>query len=80
MPSQSLACPVLLPSALVSPPAVSSSQEVNTTGEAAVPVAVSDPWTSRRADRPNLTTVPACTVRVTPDGTVYWQSMRYTSR
>src|SRR5687767_14486385 len=50
MPPQSpFAGPVRLPSPFVSPPTESSRHEVRVTGDAAVPVALSDPWTFRYA-------------------------------
>src|ERR1700692_632567 len=80
MPFQSLAKgEVAFPSLLVSPPTLSSCNDVNVTGAPDVPAAVSVPRTSSADAEPPpqgwklllvpLTTVPAAIVTVTLDGT-----------
>src|SRR5690348_10435733 len=71
MPDQSPAAGwVEVPSALVSPPAVSSLIEVKVTGEAAVPLAIREPSALREAYQglANLSRLPAGMVRVVPVG------------
>src|SRR5690242_17355239 len=62
------------PSPLESPPTVSSHQDVNVTGAAAVPATTNDPLTDRALlllpeTGTIFTVVPAATVNVTPAGT-----------
>jgi len=66
----------VVPSVLVSPPAVSSRQEVKTTGEVSVPWASRDPSTYSSLFGENFTITPAGTVNVVPDGTVTVQVTR----
>ena len=67
MPFQSPVCAVVaVLSPLVSPPAVSSRQLVNTTGAVAVPATTRDPFTVRPLFWANLTIVPASIVSVAP--------------
>src|ERR1700744_1137501 len=77
MPSQSPGVGVVaVPSPLLSPPALSSFQEVNTTGVAAVPATFSVPSPVTPSLRPDFTTGPAAIVKVTPVGTLSVLSMR----
>ena len=62
-----------VPSKFVSPPIESSDNDVNATGEAAVPTATSRPFTVRSAEeyhRFDFTTAPGFTVNVTPGANV----------
>ena len=71
---------VAAPSPLVSPPTLSSSTEVNTTGLASVPATTRLPDTSKPALLlSNFTTTPAGTDNVTPDGTEMLLSTTKTS-
>ena len=69
-PRQSPAVPEEAPLAFVSPPAVSSSIEVKTTGEPEVPFASSVPEMLNWRFEGNFTIAPGCAVSVCPTGTV----------